>query len=229
MGIQERGHSEKSPARFFVHSPPLSSSLSLPSFTKSFSSGGDTGAPFSGFNLTEINKERLSRSVCFLLDAAGSPEPHAPPYGVDAWERAVGYTARNDGCTAPDQLEPAAPTDRPTCRPQARPLCHTVYRSRGSSSSPGPEAAARVHLPCGCVEPRTVGAARRRRERSADYPKVVPDKILSQALKSERIHYPQMACVFVCLCPERRNVTAGLRGGQTVRLWTQPIGWPLSE
>lgn len=118
-----------------------------------------------------------------------------------------GHTAGNDGCTAANQPEPAASTDRPTHRPQS-PGSHSVTpcvgagdRSSSSSSSPGyTEHRGSDHLPCGCVEPRTAAAARRRRERSADYPKVVPDKLPSQALKSERIHDPQMARLCVCVC-----------------------------
>lgn len=49
------------------------------------------------------------------------------------------------------------------------------------------------NLPCGCAEVRTA-AARRQRKRPANYPKVVPAELLTQALKSEE------------KCPPPKNV-----------------------
>lgn len=65
------------------------------------------------------------------------------------------------------------------------------------------------NLPCVYVEPRTA-AARRQRKGYANYPRVVLDKLLSQALKSKK----KVSRECVGFFPERRNVAAAMSAGE---------------
>lgn len=109
---------------------------------------------------------------------------------------------------------------RPRLHCSKSPSCSTTRRRAVGSTT---TTAARCHfdslplsvsfrsfnLPCGSIQPRTA-AARRQWKKCANYPRVVLDELLAQALKSERKKYPKS--VWVCLPSggmRRRRCLAG--------------------
>lgn len=138
---------------------------------------------------------------CFLRNAArGSESPANHREGWMAGDtRLLQQSSQNKRLSKTDRL---TGTQYPVLKsPRSNSVTSCLGERKGQKQQQKQQLWVRGsdHLPCECVERRTT-AAPRPRERSANYPKVVPDKLPSQALKSPKIHDPHMSRVFVCMC-----------------------------